>query len=284
MNQWHKDIASWRMGKRLYLSVPFTWLLPKARALAKQHNGEVFAGGPAVDLMPGQMADVADIETPCPVLPLWMHNPLATFTTRGCVNKCSFCAVPKIEGDLRELTEWPVRPVVCDNNLLAASRSHFDWVIDRLKAMPYVDFNQGLDARLFKRHHATRIAELRGVKVRFAFDHANMETTVHDAIKLARSEGLKDFGVYVLFGFKDTPDDAIYRLERVRELGIWPNPMRYQPLDALEKNSYIATGWTSSELKRVGRYYSRLRFLEHIRFSDYNPDLQRELFYDTTQG
>jgi len=278
MNQWRKDIASWRMGKSLYLSIPFTWLLPKARDLAKQHHGKVFAGGPAVDLMPEQISDVADIETPCPVPPLWMHNPLATFTTRGCVNKCKFCAVPKIEGDLRELKEWPVRPVVCDNNLLAASRLHFDRVIDRLKAMPFVDFNQGLDARRFNRHHASRIAELKGVKVRFAFDHPKMESTVHDAIALARSEGLKHFAVYVLIGFRDTPDEARWKLDKCLEWGAEPNPMRYQPLNALNKNEYVGRGWTQKDLARYTRYYFRTsRGLGGIPFDEYKPNNQAEL-------
>ncbi len=151
---WRKGIAAWRMGKALYLSVPFTWLLPEARRLAREHHGPVYAGGPAVDLMPGYLSASAIVGEPCPVPPLAMHNPLATFTTRGCPNRCPFCAVPRIEGPFRELADWPVRPIVCDNNLLASSRRHFDTVIDRLKALPWVDFNQGLDARLFTPHHA----------------------------------------------------------------------------------------------------------------------------------
>lgn len=204
--------------------------------------------------------------------PIAMHNPLATFTTRGCVNACPFCAVPRIEGELRELPDWPVRPVVCDNNLLAASRAHFDKVIDRLKAMPFVDFNQGLDARKFNAHHASRIGELKGVKVRFAFDHISMESKVADAIRLAKQHGLNDFGVYVLIGFQDNPDDAIYRLETVRSWGVRPNPMRYQPLNTLMKNSYIGPGWSDFELRRMVKYYSRLRWLEHIPYADFRPE------------
>ena len=185
MYQWNKNIASCKIGKNLYLSIPFTWLLPKARGLAEKHKGQVYAGGPAVDLMPSEISNVAKLGGEMPVRPINLHNPLATFTTRGCPNNCSFCAVPKIEGDLKELDVWPVRPVICDNNLLASSKKHFDRVIDRLKLLPYVDFNQGLDARLFNRHHASRFAELKGAKVRFAFDHSGMESKVFDAIGLA---------------------------------------------------------------------------------------------------
>ena len=134
----------------MYLSVPFTWLLPEARAAAVAYSGPVRVGsGPAVDLMPDYLADVAQVGGESPIPPLAIHNPLATFTTRGCPNRCPFCAVPLIEGDLRELEDWPVRPIICDNNLLAASLKHFDKVIDRLKTLPWVDFNQGLEARRF---------------------------------------------------------------------------------------------------------------------------------------
>jgi len=276
--EWNKTIAQWNLGNRLYLSVPFTWNLPEAYWLAKQHKGSVFAGGPAVDLLPGYLADVATIGTESPIPPLMMHNPLATFTTRGCPNKCSFCAVPKIEGGFHELESWENRPIICDNNLLESSRKHFGKVIDGLKLLGFADFNQGLDARKFNRYHASRIAEIKQPLVRFAFDHVNSETKVHDAIELARSEGIRNFHIYVLIGYKDTPTDALYRLEKVREWGIRPNPMRYQPLDALRKNEYIAPGWTKAELKRMVRYYSRLRWLEHIPFNEYSPDKQTELF------
>lgn len=245
--------------------------------MAKEHKvGPVYAGGPAVDLMPDQIEAITN--EPCPVPPLWMHNPLATFTTRGCVNKCPFCAVPKIEGELRELDVWPVRPVVCDNNLLAASRGHFDRAIDRLKAMPYVDFNQGLDARKFNAHHAARIAELKGVKVRFAFDHSSMETIVHDAIELARKHGLRNFGVYVLIGFKDTPEEARYRLDKVVEWKCKPAPMRYQPLNALQKDTHLEATWTAREIKRMQEYYFNLRFVGHVPFEEFKVWGQGELF------
>lgn len=248
------------------MSIPFTWQLGEAKKIAMTHNGKIIAGGPAVKLMPIEWADTPDF-----VLfdVLSMHNPCATFTSRGCPRKCQFCAVPQIEGDFIELSEWKPNPLVCDNNILASSKKHFEDVIDKLRTFPYVDFNQGLDARLFTRWHANQLSRLSGIKVRFAFDSVKNERVLMSAIGIARNAGLKDFGVYVLIGFNDTQDDAIYRLEKIRQLGIRPNPMRYQPLDCAVKNSYVAKGWTEHELKRVTRYYSRLRFLEHIPFEDY---------------
>jgi hypothetical protein len=269
MSSWLKKIAKWTIGKKLYLSVPFTWLLDEAKALAKKHDGPVQAGGPAVELMPGYLAGLAEVNLPCPVEPLLFHNPLATFTTRGCPNRCAFCAVPRLEGGFRELDGWRLAPLICDNNFLASSRAHFDQVIDRLKALPLVDFNQGLDARLFGPYHASRMAELKRVKVRFAFDSVRDETAVHDAIGLSRAHGLNDITVYCLIGFGDDPASARHRLDSVLAWGAKTSPMRYQPLDATRKNDYVARGWTHEELQRMMRYYSRQAWLSHVPYEEY---------------
>lgn len=268
MYGWKKDIVSWSVGDTLYLSVPFTWMLNDAEISAKKHKGRVIAGGPAVKLIGAPWAD----ETPdeCPYDVLAMHNPLATYTTRGCPNRCGFCAVPKIEGAFRELVDWKVAPVICDNNFLAASEKHRNTVYEKLvqAKFPKIDFNQGLDAYLITEEDAKALGSL-NAKVRFAFDNRSDEDAVIRAVELARRYGCKDFGVYVLIGFRDDPDDARYRLEKIRSLGIRPNPMRYQPLDSVQKNSYVGPNWTQRELNKMMRYYSRLRFLEHVSYDEF---------------
>jgi hypothetical protein len=112
--------------------------------------------------------------------------------------------------------------------LLASSKKHFDRVVDRLKPLSSVDFNQGLDAGLLRPRHVSRLAELRGVKIRFSFDDVGKETKLHDAVRLCLSNGLKNISVYCLIGFDDTPEDARYRLEKILEWGAMPNPMRYR--------------------------------------------------------
>jgi len=261
MDQWRKGIAQWWIGNTLHISVPFTWLKGEADRLAIYWRGRgkaVLIGGPGL-MEPNEHPYLQ---------PILFHNPCATFTTKGCPNACPFCAVPKLEGDLWEIANFRPAPVVCDNNLLAASRKHIRRVVDSLKVFSYVDFNQGLDARLFDREIAGWLGELR-CKVRFAFDHWNMEGRVKDAIALCRRWSSRKIGVYVLVGFRDSPDEAVAKLEKVRSWGLWPTPMRFQPLDAKVKNGYVAPGWTELELRRVTRYYSRLRYLEHVPFSDY---------------
>lgn len=255
----------------------FTWHLPEARKLCEASKKKIVVGGPAVKLMPDYLADVAHVEPETIYPALAFHNPLATFTSRGCINACPFCAVPKIEGKFRYVDYIPA-PVVCDNNILASSKLRFHEVIDSLLQFPYVDFNQGLEANLFSEFHAKELKRLKGVKVRFALDYTYKSNQVQRAIELCKTHNLKDLGVYVLIGYKDTPSDAKHRLELVRSWGVRPNPMRYQPLDCLRKDTYIEQGWTQIQLEDMQRYYSKLRWLEHIPFNDYKG------FKDQRQG
>ena len=259
---WHKGPAEWTIGQRAFLSVAFTWDLDRAYQRAAWYYSlgyEVFAGGPTVALRPDYLAPVATThQSPTSALP--HHNPQATFTSRGCIRRCKFCAVPKIEGALVELQDWEPKPIVCDNNLLATSRKHFDRVVDRLKPIKGVDFNQGLDARLLTDHRAWRLAELDIHKVRLAWDHTRDEQPILDAIMRLRRAGItkRAIGVYVLVGFDDTPADALCRCETLkRKWGIDPRPMRYQPLDTMKKNSYVR----SYCLPRGGLRTSRTAYL-----------------------
>lgn len=276
---WPKKAISWIENKIAFVSVPFTWNLPKAHSqcIKLQKLGyTVRAGGPAVSLIPEHLADVATIGGK--VNALKHHNPNATFTSRGCIRNCTFCAVPKIEGQLRELndSEWEPKPIVCDNNLLACSRKHFNRVVDRLQSIKGIDFNQGLDARLLTDHHIEKLITLDLAFVRLAWDHSTLEPIVMKALEKLLRAGIpkRKIRIYVLFGFNDTPADARYRFETLKKMGLWPSPQRYQPLDTLKKNNYVneSLGWTNSLLNRYMRFWGKQAWLGGIDFDDYRPE------------
>lgn len=276
---WQNGLVEWIDGDTAFLSVVFSWQLQKAyqRAVWYRSAGyHVRAGGPAVTLNPEFLADVAQTGGDVPAL--HRHNPDATFTSRGCVNRCAFCAVPIMEGALVELDDWPVRPIICDNNLTACSQAHFDRVIDRLLEhnVKGVDFNQGLDARLLTEHHAERIAELYRAGllsfVRLAWDHSRLEAQFRRAHGILRDAGIpgRNIRVYCLIGFNDTPEDARYRLETVYYMGSLPTPMRYQHLHSTRKNEYIGEHWSNRELTRYMRYYSNLTKCRAVPFDEFD--------------
>jgi len=276
-NKWNKDLVMWEINKTLYISAIFSWELPQIKKIATSYNGKVIIGGPASQLF--NNIDWAIQKKECIYDVLSMHNPLATFTTRGCIRKCKFCVVPKIEGEFKELDDWKIAPIVCDNNILASSKKHFKKVIESLKKFEGVDFNQGLDARLLNSWHLNELQKLKHVKLRFAFDSIKYEKSINEAVNKVLNAGFpkKNLSIYVLIGFNDTPEDAKYRLDKVLSWGAQPCPMRYQPIDSQIKNSYVGKNWTDYELKKMVKYYWKIRFLSNVNYKDFEPNKTESL-------
>lgn len=271
---WAKQIIHWREEDEVIVSVVFTWDLPRAHKLCAwntQAGLRVLAGGPAVSLMRRYLADVADCGGEMSPLPLSRHNPDATFTTRGCIRQCPFCAVPIIEGQFRELKDWTPAPIVCDNNFLASSRKHFDTVIERLKPFKGVDFNQGLDARLLTDYHIDGLKKLNLKTIRFSWDFAAEESAVMTAIDRILVAGFpkSKISVYSLINYGESQEEAHYRFELLRVSSIRSFPMRYQPLDSLSKDSFVSKEWTAAELHKFCRYWFRQIWLSKVPYEEF---------------
>lgn len=277
--------VSWTEGNDAYLSVVFSWGLPPAYQQAIFHKSQgmiVYAGGPAVTHNMDYLSDVAVCGGDMPDT-IARHNPHATFTSRGCVRRCEFCLVPKIEGDLKELDDWLARPVVCDNNFLACSKAHFDKAVDRLKPLRGVDFNQGLDTRLLTDHHASRLAELDLSCLRLAWDNTNDEKYFMSAFETLLKAGFppRFMRVYMLVGFNDTLEDAVYRFRTIAGLQAWPYIMRYQPLDALQKDRFLGDGWTKAQMRRIREYSWSFRYCNYVPFEAFDVrKIRREKISD----
>ncbi len=271
---WSGGLAEWIEGDTAYVSSVFSWNLQKTYmrcVFYKSAGYKVRVGGQNVAMNPKMFEE---FDTHGEVDALKRHNLDAVFTSRGCIRHCSFCLVPKLEGALRELDDWEVKPIICDNNLLACSQAHFDRVIDRLldARLTGIDFNQGLDARILTDYHAKRLAELpKDTIIRLAWDHIDTERLFLSTFDRLIDAGVKQNQIrtYVLIGYKDTPKDALYRLQKIRDLGALPNPMRYQSLDAQKRNSYVGEHWTNELLTRYMRYWSNLKITGGFSFDEY---------------
>ena len=110
----------------VYLSALFTWDLPALVENARRACDmglQVEVGGPAVTVMAGWVEEKTGLLVHRGLRPEWEGVPgsyRATFTTRGCIRHCPFCAVPRLEPEFQVIEDFTPAPLVLDNNILAA--------------------------------------------------------------------------------------------------------------------------------------------------------------------
>ena len=222
------------------------------------------------EIFTGLVREAEDLLPDYGLVPQWEAKRRASilFSHRGCIRSCSFCAVPALEGkpfQVRPTTrvkhliaESHTRAILWDNNILG--ESHWREVIDELKELNLeVDFNQGLDARLVTEEVATALNELRIPTIRLAYDFVGMRSAVERAVKLLRSAGLTSTRIrhiccYVLYNYKDSPEDLHRRVTDLLAWGVSAYPMRYQPLkgpESFNKDAYVSPDWTLERLEMV---------------------------------
>jgi hypothetical protein len=100
----------------------------------------------------------------------------------------------------------------------------------------YVDFNQGMDARLVTPEKMAKLAEISIRPLRIAFDQwANRKFYVR-SMRLAKENGILQMSNYLLYNFRDRPVDLYRRLliniDLCDALGIniYSFPMKYHPI------------------------------------------------------
>lgn len=155
--------------------------------------------------------------------------------------------------------------VLLDNNLLALPN-----VLDILTEIEErgltVNFNQGLDIRLVTPEIARALAELHYMDfshhnrmLHFAFDDTGLEKVVRHGIEtlLEAKISSEHLCFYVLAGFDDqTPEDALYRCDVLREYDIRPYVMRYRKnakLNAIARWANRAVGLWRRPFSEYGR-------------------------------
>jgi len=208
----------------VHVSVVFTYDMKHAEWLAMQWRSvgvPVKMGGPAYNAPGGDF------------IPGLYLKEGYTITSRGCHNNCWFCAVPKREGKLRELTihdGWNV----LDDNLLACSNEHVEAVFKMLARQERnPEFTGGLEAKILKKWHAKRLHEIKTKRMYFAYDTSDDYEPLVNAGRLLQGAGFKMSShiacCYVLIGYKgDTFGKAEKRLKDTIKAGFVPYAMLFK--------------------------------------------------------
>ena len=271
-------LVEWTDGDTAYLSIVFTWRLDEARERAKYYRAQgykVRAGGPGLFTRKHYLDDVVDEvggDIPDAVA---RHNPMATIASRGCSVGCWFCIVPKMEGrDFTLLPDFPVRPVLCDNNLSALSMDYQQHIVRRyLQArVPLLDANSGFEPRTFNEDVLALWSIVNKGPWRFAYDDAADGPHVERVMRMLKDFSPRRKQVYVLVG--NEPFDACMdRIQQVIGWGGEPYVQPYVKLNALVKEPNVRFDWTLHQLKRVQRWING-RFWRYTDFAGYDASIR----------
>lgn len=215
-----------------------------------------------------------------------VHDAYFAYASRGCVRKCHFCGVPKLEGAQRDaqsitsvvnaITEryGPKRDLMLmDNNVVASA--NYRGIIAEIRDLGFipgaklsrpgrapvqrrVDFNQGVDARILckDKMYLQEMATICIKPLRIAFDHIGVRKPYETAIRTSYEVGLHELSNYMLYNFHDTPTDLYQRMRLNitlnEELGIriFSFPMRYQPTD-MKDRTHVGEHWSKYALRSM---------------------------------
>lgn len=202
----------------------------------------------------GLLQEVDDFPPDYTLFPDLNHS--IGYTTRSCPRKCAWCMVWRIEKEFLIKKNWrdmidisKPKIIFWDNNFLASPIEHItDVLIQCAEWNLPIDFNQGLDARIFNEEHAQLFSKTKIIPLRFAFDDMNEDKFVQDALKLAGKYDIRDTSCYVLYNFNDKPEDFWYRCKELVKLHCDAFPMKFQPLNAKVKDKFIGKHWTQQRL------------------------------------
>jgi len=234
---------------------PICGLLDSAQRIGFSDNTNIDTLPPDYDLLDGQIYATNDT--------------YYGYTSRGCVNKCGWCAVPKLEPSyipyidikpsirrLRQQYGDKAKLKLMDNNILASPE--LDRIVEDLCLLGYskdsrtnikslkkrvIDFNQGLDATFVNDKTMRLLSKLNVSPFRIAFDRAQEKQAYLNAIRIAKRYGFKIFSNYMLYNWHDSPKDLYDRLvvninlnsewrdgRDKPEASVYSYPMRYAPI------------------------------------------------------
>lgn len=210
-------------------------------------------GDECIDQITPDYSMLEDIEYIYP-----FHDAYFLSATKGCGNKCGFCAVQTLEPEFIPYIDIKNRIkaidkefgpkkdlILMDNNVLRSPR--FNDIIDDIieagfgkgatyrnprtgkTVQRYVDFNQGLDALFLTEKKAKRLGEIALKPARIAFDHIEDRSIYEKALRLCAENGITELSNYILYNCEefsgkgrlyhaDTPDELYDRMKITLDL------------------------------------------------------------------
>ncbi len=152
---------------------------------------------------------------------------------------------------------------ISDEEWIGNLKAHEDYIIDFFeryhfhKITRYVDFNQGLDARLFDEEKAEQLGKLAIKPCRIAFDDLKTKEAYFDAMENAVKHDIKYFSNYLLYNYGDTPEELWTRLflniqfcKKYDDISLFSFPMKYASIEHTDRD-YVGKNWNKKFLRAI---------------------------------
>lgn len=150
-----------------------------------------------------------------------------------------------------------------DSEIIAFILDNSDFIVDFFERynyqmiIRYVDFNQGLDARLFTNDKAKKLAKLAVNPCRIAFDKLSIQKDYFKAMELCINNGITRFSNYLLYNFDEKPEDLWNRLylnikfcKEHDKIQLFSFPMKYASINHTDR-SFVGEYWNKKYLRAM---------------------------------
>lgn len=129
---------------------------------------------------------------------------------------------------------------------------------NKTRMIRYVDFNQGIDARLIDADNAKILSHIPIRPFRLAYDGIYETEIFTKATKIAVANNICNFSNYILYNWKDRPEDLWHRLHNAillynsfdTKISAFSFPMKYAPVNEKDRG-FIGEHWNKKYLGAV---------------------------------
>lgn len=188
------------------------------------------------------------------------------FYSRGCIRACPFCLVRRKEGYIHPVKPLGLNPKgdwieVLDNNFFA--NPEWKSAINHLIACKQKVNLHGVDIRIMNEEQAYWLNKVRLKKnIHIAWDMPQIDLTdkLREVIKYIKPYKLT---CYVLVGFNSTIEQDLYRLRRLKELGITPFVMPFRDYENKHKPSDYE--------RDLAHWANKMWLFKSMDFPDFEP-------------
>ncbi|MFC1914583.1 hypothetical protein ACFLXF_04860, partial [Chloroflexota bacterium] len=168
---------------------------------------------------------------------------------------------PKVYSELDEV----INTIKQSDNIDQALETHSGFLAaivekyrSKTRMIRYVDFNQGIDARLINNQNIKLLSTIPIRPFRLACDRIEDTNKFNTATKLAIKNDIRHISNYILYNWKDKPEDLWIRLNNAVSLysqnGVkidgFSFPMKYAPIKEKDR-SYIGKHWNKKYLSAI---------------------------------